>query len=377
MDVLDKFFKKFSYKFPKGYPDINDAQDMLMLEGMLKEMGIDLNEGKAEDRDEAKAILKKELNLTDKDFKDSGLQFYVLVPGKDRLSTVDTIEQIKTKSGKKFEYNPSPSSFSSIGYFMFDQAKFGVKPLEKQGGKSAGLENESILVDNINPLLEDGPKKVIITDGNYNITYENVTNVEGTGRKISDYSKSDVNFFSGDEDLGGLSLKKDNAVFWESADVRYKDVTQNLLDAITSGKFKNKLSFRPFVDSRGNKDPNIIRLYDKTGEQGVSGVIVTDLPDQDVFQMIFGNDKVPVAVRTFRPSDIKLEGDVIVVTVSKIYKTVKDVEADNAEPTLNIRHDKTRRASRGLRALVQTKKSLYRDNKLTGSKISLSFNDFN
>ena len=44
MDVLDKFFKKFSYKFPKGYPDINDVQDMLMLEGMLKEMGIDLNE---------------------------------------------------------------------------------------------------------------------------------------------------------------------------------------------------------------------------------------------------------------------------------------------------------------------------------------------
>jgi len=44
MDVLDKFFKKFSYKFPKGYPDINDAQDMLMLEGILKEMGIELNE---------------------------------------------------------------------------------------------------------------------------------------------------------------------------------------------------------------------------------------------------------------------------------------------------------------------------------------------
>ena len=44
MDVLDKFFKKFSYKFPKGYPDINDVQDMLMLEGILKELGIELNE---------------------------------------------------------------------------------------------------------------------------------------------------------------------------------------------------------------------------------------------------------------------------------------------------------------------------------------------
>ena len=42
MDILDKFFKKFSYKFPKGYPDINDAQDMLILEEMLKEMGINI-----------------------------------------------------------------------------------------------------------------------------------------------------------------------------------------------------------------------------------------------------------------------------------------------------------------------------------------------
>jgi len=38
MDVLDKFFKKFSYKFPKGYPDINDAQDMLMLENILNNL---------------------------------------------------------------------------------------------------------------------------------------------------------------------------------------------------------------------------------------------------------------------------------------------------------------------------------------------------
>ena len=38
MDILDKFFKKFSYKFPKGYPDINDAQDMLMLETFISEV---------------------------------------------------------------------------------------------------------------------------------------------------------------------------------------------------------------------------------------------------------------------------------------------------------------------------------------------------
>ena len=44
MDILEKFLRNISYKFPKGYPDITDAQDMLMLEGLLKEMGIELNE---------------------------------------------------------------------------------------------------------------------------------------------------------------------------------------------------------------------------------------------------------------------------------------------------------------------------------------------
>ena len=44
MNVIEQFLRKVSYKFPKGYPDINDPKDMLMLEGMLKGMGIELQE---------------------------------------------------------------------------------------------------------------------------------------------------------------------------------------------------------------------------------------------------------------------------------------------------------------------------------------------
>ena len=46
MDVLDKFFKKYSYKFPKGYPDINNVQDVLLLESILGELGINLEEAR-------------------------------------------------------------------------------------------------------------------------------------------------------------------------------------------------------------------------------------------------------------------------------------------------------------------------------------------
>ena len=47
MDVLDLFFKKYSYKFEKGYPDLNNKQDILLLESILKNIGIKikLNEG--------------------------------------------------------------------------------------------------------------------------------------------------------------------------------------------------------------------------------------------------------------------------------------------------------------------------------------------
>tara|TARA_Y100001978_G_scaffold165540_1_gene152984 strand:- start:172 stop:1689 length:1518 start_codon:yes stop_codon:yes gene_type:complete len=50
MEVLDKFLKLYSYKFNKGYPDINDEQDILLLENILKkEFGIILENKELED----------------------------------------------------------------------------------------------------------------------------------------------------------------------------------------------------------------------------------------------------------------------------------------------------------------------------------------
>jgi len=38
MDVLDKFFIKYSYKFPKGYPDVKDPKDKKMLFNIVTEL---------------------------------------------------------------------------------------------------------------------------------------------------------------------------------------------------------------------------------------------------------------------------------------------------------------------------------------------------
>ena len=44
MDILEQFIRNVAYKFPKGYPDMKDKQDVLLLESLLKNLGINLNE---------------------------------------------------------------------------------------------------------------------------------------------------------------------------------------------------------------------------------------------------------------------------------------------------------------------------------------------
>tara|TARA_R110000787_G_scaffold264142_1_gene370078 strand:- start:58 stop:1230 length:1173 start_codon:yes stop_codon:yes gene_type:complete len=38
MDIFDKFFSEFAYKFDKGYPDMNNDQDVLLLESLISKV---------------------------------------------------------------------------------------------------------------------------------------------------------------------------------------------------------------------------------------------------------------------------------------------------------------------------------------------------
>jgi hypothetical protein len=42
MDILEQFIRDVAYKFPKGYPDMKNDQDILILENELRKLGIDL-----------------------------------------------------------------------------------------------------------------------------------------------------------------------------------------------------------------------------------------------------------------------------------------------------------------------------------------------
>jgi hypothetical protein len=131
----------------------------------------------------------------------------------------------------------------------------------------------------------------------------------------------------------------------------------------------------PFKDKLGNTKKGINTMYNEVTKQKVSGILVTDLPSKEEESIIFGSDKAVVVYRSFSPGDFRLEGDTLYIEVSKIIEDMSDVEEFNLEPVLNIRHDSTRTATGGLRATVQPKNKVYKEEGVAGNRIELSYND--
>ena len=44
MELFDKFFTKFAYKFKKGYPDMDNPSDIALLESLISKLGVNIGE---------------------------------------------------------------------------------------------------------------------------------------------------------------------------------------------------------------------------------------------------------------------------------------------------------------------------------------------
>ena len=323
---------------------------------------------KENDAEKGIEILKKELNLTDNDFvKQSSLTYKLLVPRAERFDYATKIDKIED-----FEFDPNLKG-SSIGGVKYKNSKFLIKPTGVQGRASAGTENEDVLVNEVRKYLDEGAKNVIFNGSNKNYVTKNIKEIKDVGYDTASGKKADV-VLIGDKDYP-ISIKKDNAGFWESSDTRYKEVVNKLSEKIKNGDYAPQLVFRPYVDKMGNTKEGINLMYNDETNQPVSGVIVTDLPSKEEDSIIFGSDDAVVVYKTFLPSDFELKGDNLNVKVTKIITDMKDIENFNLEPVVNIRRDVTRTATGGLRATVQPENLLYRDGKLTGNKIELTYNE--
>jgi hypothetical protein len=152
MDILEQFIRSVSYKFPKGYPDMKNDQDILILERELFKYNVDLREGTkaANTRKAIDAISSSEQG------KAAGLTkmadtYRIGNPNKidkdkfmEILNSVFNSPKIKIYSPKE-----GPNSSSKYNMFEFDLEGEGQVQIILAGGANEGEKYEQGLLDKL------------------------------------------------------------------------------------------------------------------------------------------------------------------------------------------------------------------------------------
>jgi hypothetical protein len=173
MDVLEQFIRDIAYKFPKGYPDMNDPKDILLLERELFKYNIDLREG-TKASNTRKAI---DTIVNSKEGKEAGL---VKMKDTYRIGNINKIDKDKFLeilnsvfgSPKINVYAPKegPNDSSKYNMFEFDLEGEGQVQITLAGGANEGEKYEQGLLGKLQsaagtPLdsIEDYEVKQIFT----------------------------------------------------------------------------------------------------------------------------------------------------------------------------------------------------------------------
>jgi len=334
MDIFDRFFKKFAYKFDKGYPDMNNAQDVLLLESLFEKLNIEveLKEDKISNKANSIKAVKQIIDQVG-----SKYNLFAMKSKPNRIGSKGKqpesvfIDAFKEVFGddidiKVFPPKRSPNPSNSFNMYQFTAGDLG-------GG--AGKSNEAMFINTLNDLIKQagGSATIIIRSPEYTETFNNVDRVEDSskmGAGIGD--KSDAQFLSNKEVVGNISLKQDGGFRWASVASTYKDFIQKFIQKASNKELKN-LSLEPNPDS-----PKKYLMFDPTTGTRVSKVIVPDFPMKDIESWVFGPEtpKVIVVGRTWKESDFSLNGDTITVQASHIYKDLADLETDKMDPVFYI-----------------------------------------
>lgn len=367
MDLIEKFLKANAYKFPKGYPNMKDPKDVLLLESLLSNIlktPIKLNE----------ASLDVKKDLIKMGFKDEDIiiqnskRIRLLTNNNERKQVMDKL----ISKGYKFDPNFTGSSLGAV--IAKDGTAVMVKPRDKQGAGSVGLDNEHFFINKINEFTQDGPINVIFKGNNKTLKYNNVSKALEVGRDTKGGKKADVKLL--DESgkvISNISIKKNNAQIWESADRRYKNLTNILVKKLLNGDFKT-VSLRKSTKTDKN---NIYRLYNPKTDKDLGIIVIKDLPKEDNESIIFGTDvpKTVVIKQTFEDSNFNFINGVLTIKVNFIASSLNDIEGTEYEPILVYRHDVTRPNTYGLRPIVHYKSFSYKNDMIKSSQIELDYND--
>jgi len=268
MDVIEQFLNKISYKFEKGYPDLDNPKDKALLESILEGMEINLNEvllGEVSSREitsNTRQAIDYIIKNTSKGFKTqtdpkrlgnpekhSSDDFKVII--KDLFKT-DDINIYGPKSG------PNPSG--KFDMYEFDTDEFGLVQIILSGGGNAGEQYEQEFVNVSKELAGESTESL---PKNLQTLYKKlgIDNTKLTSRDIE---------FAGTADTKrSLSLEgpKDIGKTVSDMTIKYngKDYYLSLKNKAGSGIYSGKNI--PFIYEQDGKV-----IYDSSKKNSIPGI---------------------------------------------------------------------------------------------------------
>lgn len=256
---------------------------------------------------------------------------------------VDVLKDINKKI-KGSTYDKTPSSESSVGKVKIGAFAILAKPAGKQGTASAGVGNEQFLVETINKSIKKmGSVNVIFKAGSKTFKIQNCSSIASVGADTAGRKKADVVLVNKRGVKFPISIKKDDAETWESADSYFSQEAKKIIDKAIKAKKTRLVRHGTYYTI----EPNI-------------AVTSTRKEKTDV---VFGSDLAQngaVITKTFSKDDFELDGENLQVTVSNIITELTDVKGDKDVYFL-IRNDKTRKSIPeypGIRILAAYKKRI-------------------
>lgn len=257
---------------------------------------------------------------------------------------IPELEKIAEFFSTNIDKGHSALAVSSIGIVEVDGVKITVKSTSKQGSLSAGIENEILFIDSINKYSEN-IISISFLGHNKKFTLKNITKAIGVGRNSVGKRKSDVDLLTVNGYIIPISIKKDNAEVWESADSYWgKKAVQYTLDLVKSGKIK----LIPYGTVNKIK-PNF----------------AVKATDEEKKSVVFGSDilknKGAVITRTFSKNDFKYDESKSLLTIycSHIIRELSDVSG-YCDVWFLVRNDSTRVTDtiRGIRTVAVFQKRI-------------------
>jgi len=346
MDPITRFLNKVSYKFPKGYPDMDNKQDVLLLESLLERLDVKVSlYEEVPNRSNTVKAVKKIIDTIGSKYKLFALKSKpnrLAAPGvKDPSEFIKFFQETFGDDIEVKTYGPleGPNPSGKFTLFQFTTPEF--KEVNIIGSYSApggaGKTNEAKFIESLNDLIAQAGDSatIILTAPEYTETFKNVTSVvdsSKTGAGKGD--KSDAQFLSGDEVIANISLKQDGGFRWASVASNYPDFIKTFQEKALNGKIDG-FGLKPNPDIKGK-----YLMYNPDTEERITKVIIPDFIDDDseMENFVFGpeNPKVIVASRSWKDSDFKLEGDTITIEASHIYKSLDDIKDGDITPVFTI-----------------------------------------